>query len=271
MSLFSAPAFKLGVTLFAVFVLSACQTSKVVVKPDDSGPIRPVFTDDLDSLSRWYSSAMVNAENPRPATVVNTLTPIVGNTSLIDTLIRGERHVKMVSWKNKPSYWHKDTFANVGAKYAVWVTVAPFIQQKCKVYFQEEKDPEMRLRQLLGLQPFTIESDFVEIWVRPADLFRPCPDPETTDTECSLDLPENVSDEHRQWFNHIRAVQYNDCNDTQFNKYGYPWTQLGYTYDWNPKNPTHVGLSEFVIKSNAEVFIRGIYPTKSYCSDQAAR
>lgn len=251
-------------------LLASCQTGKMV-KSESPGLIQPELTYDLDSLSRWYSLAMADAVNPRPTTVVNTLTPIVGNTSLIDTIIRGEQYVKMVSWKNNPSYWKKDTFANVGAKYAVWVTVAPFIQQRCKVYFRKEKDPDMRLRQLLGLQPFAVQTDFVEIWVRPADLFRPCPDPETTDTECNLDLPADVSDDHRQWFNQIRAVQYNDCNDTQFNKYGYPWTQLGYTYDWNPQNTTHVGLSEFVIKSNAEIFIRGIYPTKAYCSGQTAR
>jgi hypothetical protein len=262
---------QMGMIVFALFFLTACQTGKTIVNPNPTGMVQPVFTDDLDSLSKWYARAMVSAENPRPATIVNTLTPIIGNKALIDTVIGGDRHVKMVSWKNKPSYWTKDSTYSVGAKYAVWVTVAPFIQDECKVYFQKEKDPEMRLRQLLGLQPFTIETDFVEIWVRPADLFRPCPDSETSDTECSLELPENVSDQHRQWFNHVRAVQYNDCNDTQFNKYGYPWTQLGYTYDWNPENPTHVGLSEFVIKSNAEIFIRGIYPTKAYCSDQSAR
>jgi hypothetical protein len=266
-----APMMKFGMILFALFFLAACQTSKTITKPNPSGLLQPVFTDDLDSLSKWYAGAMANAENPRPATIVNTLTPIIGNEALIDTVIGGERHVKMVSWKNKPSYWKKDSTYSVGAKYDVWVTVAPIIQEKCKTYFRQEKDPEMRLRQLLGLQPFTIETDFVEIWVRPADLFRPCPDPETNDAGCSLELPENVSAEHRQWFNHIRAVQYNDCNDTQFNKYGYPWTQLGYTYDWNPENQTHVGLSEFVIKRNAEVFIRGVYPTKAYCSDQAAR
>jgi hypothetical protein len=36
-----------------------------------------------------------------------------------------------------------------------------------------------------------------------------------------------------------------DENDP--NTWGYPWTRLGYSYDWgNPKNP--VGLSEFVLR-----------------------
>lgn len=41
----------------------------------------------------------------------------------------------------------------------------------------------------------------------------------------------------------------------------YPWMELGYTYDWNTENPTHVGMSEFVIdvkKDNNFEFISGI-------------
>jgi hypothetical protein len=49
----------------------------------------------------------------------------------------------------------------------------------------------------------------------------------------------------------------------------YPWTSLGYTYDWG--NPfTHVGLSEFVVngkKSNGSkisVGIKAVTPTADY-------
>lgn len=36
----------------------------------------------------------------------------------------------------------------------------------------------MRLKQLLGLPPTATNSYFVKFWVRPNDLFRPCPDKE---------------------------------------------------------------------------------------------
>ena len=32
----------------------------------------------------------------------------------------------------------------------------------------------------------------------------------------------------------------------------YPWTQLGYTYDWHPANTSAIGLSEYVLMQNAE-------------------
>lgn len=62
----------------------------------------------------------------------------------------------------------------------------------------------LRLEQLLGLPSGGGKDCFVEIWADPADVFRPCPDcpdPETTDRECSLDFPAakcfvTVSEEH---------------------------------------------------------------------------
>ncbi len=46
---------------------------------------------------------------------------------------------------------------------------------------------------------------------------------------------------------------------------GYPWTRLGYTYDWG--NPgSEVGLSEFVIQGGATVQVAQVYSTQAYCS-----
>jgi len=46
---------------------------------------------------------------------------------------------------------------------------------------------------------------------------------------------------------------------------GYPWTRLGYTYDWG--NPdSEVGLSEFVITAGATIKIENVYETAAYCT-----
>ena len=149
------------------------------------------------------------------------------------------------------------------------MTVAPQIQQVCRGYLEEgmsEQELVLRLRQLLGLEPGTEEVFFLEVWARPGDLWRPCADNETGDTVCGLSMPANVSDDYRAWFNYTRAVQYVDCGekyDTE--QLGYPWTQLGYTYDWNPDNESHRGLSEFVIKPNADVYVAAEPATAEYC------
>ena len=53
----------------------------------------------------------------------------------------------------------------------------------------------MRLEKLLGLPPNSGKTKFVEIWVRPQDLFRPSPDPEITDCVAELDClkPEQIA------------------------------------------------------------------------------
>src|SRR5205085_6021426 len=72
-----------------------------------------------------------------------------------------------------------------------WVTAAPEVQKFCQDYFKKSNDPaalNLRLKQFLGLDPSWQYDVFVEMWVRPSDLFRPCPDPETTDSQCNLNL-----------------------------------------------------------------------------------
>jgi hypothetical protein len=51
----------------------------------------------------------------------------------------------------------------------------------------------------------------------------------------------------------------------------YPWTALGYTYDWAPSAPGHVGDSEFVAPQGTPVTVRAVVPTAEYCAKLAAR
>jgi hypothetical protein len=45
---------------------------------------------------------------------------------------------------------------------------------------------------------------------------------------------------------------------------GYPWTRLGYTYDWgNPES--EVGLSEFVVAAGSTVSIEAVSDNETYC------
>lgn len=142
-----------------------------------------------------------------------------------------------------------------------WVTVAPQVHDFCRAQTLDAEAMAARLRQALGLPPEGDEAYFVELWLDPADLLRPCPDPEITDRECELDYPGSwkfvqISDDHRRWFETARAGSYG--------KNGRPWTRLGYTYDWgNPES--EVGLSEFVIPAQTTVEVRSLMPAGEYC------
>lgn len=234
------------------------------MKKESRSSMLPIINDSIPYLKSLFTAAIIDAQNPEPNEVFRELTTIEGNSDLIDTLINNEKHVLMVSWKSNPEYFCDEGYYNT-KKYDIWVTLAPSLRDSCIHFFKTQKDPNMRLRQLLGLQPFTIETFFLEIWVKPDDLFRPCPDNETNDSFCGLNLPENVTPEYRKWFNDTRAIQYTDCSDTIFNEFGYPWTQLGYTYDWSPENSSHIGLSEFIIRRNSAVYIRSKQLTLNYC------
>jgi hypothetical protein len=65
------------------------------------------------------------------------------------------------------------------------------------------------------------------------------------------------------WINENRISRYYQCD--LYDRY--PWTQLGYTYDWDPKNKTHIGLSEFIISSNRTIYLNKIYSINDYLNN----
>lgn len=213
-----------------------------------------------------YMAAVRDAANPEPEEIYDGLTPIAAsNARLVRKTIDGEQYVLMVTWVGNANYYtitDQDGFYDT-QDFNIWVTVVPELQQRCSDPDFGLPDLALRLKQLLGIPPHASKKDFVEMWVRPQDLFRPCPDAEINDSSCSLRMPRHISNSHRSWLNRYRAKSYcggENCKDA----IPYPWTQLGYTYDWG--NPhTEFGLSEFVIKTNSKVIINDIVPNSAYC------
>lgn len=70
-----------------------------------------------------------------------------------------------------------------------------------------------------------------------------------------LGLPPDGTDKsYKDWINENRISRYYNCSPDD----NYPWTQLGYTYDWNSNNTSHISLSEFVIKPNSNIKVKSI-------------
>jgi len=187
-----------------------------------------------------------------------------------------------------------------------WITVVPELYN----FFRNKPFSTRRLEQLLGLPPCYGNSKIIEFFVIPADLIRPSPDPEINDQEATLDFPwennwalqiknygpddpNNFFDDfnpqcscpfnpadpcHRQtanyeeWFNNRNAVIYGtnvpNCGAP------YPWTRLGYTYDWG-NDHSHEGLSEFLLlgglNRGATVTIQSVMDEKEYFSPAPAQ
>lgn len=252
------------------------------------------------SLQAQYSSAIADTRVAKPSEISRYLTPITNdNPKLIwENGVVGSR-LLVVTWLGDAGRYYKcndpggcsgNTSCIEGGecptyRYDSWVTVVPEI----KNFFGIIVPQSLRIAQLLGLPPEAAVTGgpneykyMLELWVSPHDLFRPCPDTEISDTVCETNFPADsfrmldpnnkvratagpeagVFKTYSSWFKGQTSYSYTLGSSP------YPWTRLGYTYDWGSSN--HVGLSEFVLHgrkadgSTISVGIRSVKTTAAY-------
>jgi LysM repeat protein len=204
---------------------------------------------DINKMYRNSIKDAMIADASERSTHLLKITP--ENDSL--TWNSNKEKVLMVAWKR--DFQKFKTGTEYVATGEIWV----FAGTEMKKWYQ--KNPRsvfsqtLRMEQLLGLPPKCGYSCFVAIWVKPSDLFRPAPDNEITDSTAELTFPSNATAEYKKWFNNNIIFSYFP--------YHYPWTRLGYTYDWGNRN-CEIGLSEFVVKKNATFTVEKIYSNEDY-------
>ncbi len=235
---------------FTLFLLlsspiSACATQNVTLPQAE--------------LEKRYHYAVQDAAIAEPAEISKNLVAIVpSNHNLIWKNKDDSQNAKIlvVTWTNYNGYDDK-IGQSIALSREVWVTTAPEIKHFCKTV---KENRTLRLEQLLGLPPKAGKTKFIEMWVKPNDLFRPSADPEISDNEAETEFRMankfvRISDDYIKWYNDLKMQSYGSN--------GYPWTRLGYTYDWGNEHQ-HVGLSEFVILPGAAVEIHAISSTIEY-------
>jgi hypothetical protein len=67
-----------------------------------------------------------------------------------------------------------------------------------------------------------------------------------SDLDATLDAEFTQFLLQQWWSSHRATVEHG--RDPEL---GYPWTGMGWTYDWDPASKTHRGVSEFVVKKSA--------------------
>ena len=155
----------------------------------------------------------------------------------------------------------------------IWVSRADQLLQFCQSLPQDLTAGEviLKIQQLQGLPP-QVNSDpctwqILQLSVGdlqvPSQFFRPCPNPDpTTAGPCPADF-ENPVPEATVSFQAWMAGQ-------AFSAWqipgGYPWTHLGYTYNWDPQASSIVGTSEYVITQGSPVHVVGLVPAVPYCT-----
>jgi hypothetical protein len=231
--------------------------------------------DGADPQKRFID-AISDAAVPTPAKIDDHLIPIRrDNTTLSWENDSADSRVKVVSWmseKTFQSYYSEpadlptDKTAPPSWSTVMWVTAVPQVREFCRALGTRDNAAiTNRLLQLIGLSPTGQNARFVEMWVSPKDMMRPCPDREVDDNRCEVDAASDV-DDYRTWFTNNFAKSYSVS--------GAPWTRLGYTYDWAPASDTAnphkpKGASEFILKPGAPYTITGRFTTLEYCSRPA--
>ena len=239
-----------------------CSKKEAIYEP--SGP-------DMVTLSHQYKMAVMDAKTAEPWEISRSLVSITyygdsiagqGNLSW-SADSAGNMRLLVVSWMSQSStkYWPVGNPFKTSNNQAhmAWITTAPELAGFMKKNsFADQSSLHLRIAQILGMPPDSPNDYFVEFWVYPRNLFRPAPDPEITDHEAGLYFPSNITPKHREWFLKEITNKYDTSTTNAF-----PWTRLGYTYDWaTPLHP--VGLSEFVVDTSSLVTVKGIYSAWEY-------
>lgn len=254
---------------FSALILQGCKKNAPDYEPVGS---------DLASLKKQYKLAVIDAKTVEPYEIYRSLVAVnyygdsmAGQGNLYwSSDSTGRMRVLVVSWMKQSStqYWPagKTFKTNSNQAYMSWITTVPEITGFLKKSnFSDQNSLHLRVAQALGMPPDTQNDYFVEFWVYPENLFRPAPDSEITDHEADLYFPATTSQKHKSWFIKEMKNKYDTSTTSAF-----PWTRLGYTYDWaNPLHP--VGFSEFVVDTSSLVTVKSIYTSWEYYQLSLAR
>ena len=155
-----------------------------------------------------------------------------------------------------------------------WVTVEPYLQTFCRAFAGDRKQDATkltrRLEQHLGLSPASSKTQFVRIRLEHPGtdvIFRPCMDSAADQANCSVGPPAKALPAHQQW---LYAQYYSSYGQSLISEF--PWTALGYTFDWAPGKASQFqryGESEFVIRKDAAIQILDVVTTAQYCAAAA--
>ncbi len=151
-------------------------------------------------------------------------------------------------------------------KFDTWVSLPSESAKACK----GAKDPVLALEQILGMPPAAGDWELVEFEVAPRHIFRPCASsPDITTKSCDFALPTTFkSDAEKKRVEEAQAfvfAQMWTSFNVGFPSPGYPFTGMGWTYNWDPAAKDPYGISEYVVKQGAKVHkVRALTP-KQFC------
>lgn len=170
--------------------------------------------------------------------------PLVTITAESDRVEWREGRVLLATVNHHPErYQEGETITLPGE---VWTVT----EEELSAWYAEHRegvtDWTLRLKQLVGVPADGEYTHVTAMWVSPEDVRRPAYSTDITGGFMPTALPEDTTEEYRDWFEGNIIWSYFDS--------AYPWTRLGYTYDWAADSGEY-GLTEFWVRPEAEVTI----------------
>ena len=114
----------------------------------------------------------------------------------------------------------------------------------------------LRLKQLVGVPYDRRYTHISAMWTNTADVKRPAFEPDISKQITEPKLADGLDPAYEDWFSGNIIASYENAS--------YPWTRLGYTYDWSGKK---FGLSEFLIAKDSTVFVEYTKTIDAFISD----
>ncbi len=216
------------------------------------------------TLDQLYSRAITDAMVADSTRIIDTLWAITSdNKSLQWKTINNQTYVLMATFMRFPSsYPEGDSITNTWGE--SWLFIPAQMKRRMAPVFTPTSDTIMRVCQLLGLPPVNSRSNthIAEVWVNTQNLYRPAGNPAINTTTTGAVLLGSVTPAYANWFNNyiIYAYYHPLQSATDFH---YPWTRMGYTYDWAPGG-RKVGLSEFVLSAGSGMWVEKVRTAGAY-------
>lgn len=205
-------------------------------------------------LAELYSNAIKDVAIAKP----NEIFPLIEITKESPYMIWNETgdKVLLVYYTQANDCYKEGSIFHTTPEKEIWLASTKEYEEKFNGQSHNIKNWSLRFEQLLGLPPKYGCTHFIACWVKPEDLVRPAYQSDITKQLKAEDFKGNSLGENGLWF--ISNMSYFIKNKK------YPWTRLGYTYDWSEESKNHYGLTEFLVKPGSDLEIAWVKTTEEY-------
>ena len=210
----------------------------------------------VSALNVLYLKAIDDALTADTSEVCDTLWSLGPENQRLDLRKMGnDLYVRVGCFTRFPDSFKDSVIVNSWGEF--WVFIPQQFDTRMKQVLAKDSDTLLRVRQMLGLPPDNKNTHVAQMWINLNDLFRPAGSPSISAATASPYLSKDASEEYRTWF-------ITNIYNTYFSEgTHFPWTRLGYTYDWAP-GACEVGLSEFCVRKNSRILTIGVVKATQY-------